>query len=133
MLCNELCALNKLMGRGRRCTASTGAAFLHQHPSAAMSELEERVKVERGVQLDVMQRHDQRVLRRQGQEQQGQGRESSVVTGLVSGSALRCIRRFGSVSEPSIVGTTATHLVGRECCAGVGTLGGGESTTALAV
>lgn len=78
---SELCALNKPAGRGLTAStvvqaakvASARAAFLHQRLSAALGELEERVKVERALQLEVMQRYNQLVSKQQGGLSQGQG------------------------------------------------------------
>ena len=61
---SELCALNKPAGRGLTPNvvvqaaklASARASMLHEKLSAALSELEEAVKVLRAQQLDTMQR-----------------------------------------------------------------------------
>jgi hypothetical protein len=72
---SEMCALSKPAGRGLSAStvvhaariASARAAFLHQRLSAALAELEERVKVERALQLEVMQRYNQQVQKQQVQ------------------------------------------------------------------
>jgi hypothetical protein len=87
---SELCALSKPAGRGLSAStvvhaariASARAAFLHQRLSAALAELEERVKVERALQLEVMQRYNQQL---QKQKRQAGGRAGAGV--MESGSS----------------------------------------------
>jgi hypothetical protein len=100
---SELCALSKPAGRGLSAStvvhaariASARAAFLHQRLSAALAELEERVKVERALQLEVMQRYNQQVQKLQGQTngRAGPGAKEGGASGAESKAAVEDKRK----------------------------------------